>query len=120
NTTNDELVSILEHNSTIRTLEDDTLDNNESCVISKDDFNLTRGKRFQFGQGIYTAPDINVAEKYARQFSYQNERYLVVSQNRVNPATLIKISADQTGVMEYWINPSDQDVRPYGVCIRKI
>ncbi|CAF5109809.1 unnamed protein product, partial [Rotaria magnacalcarata] len=83
-------------------------------TIAKDDFNLTRGKRFQFGQGIYTAPDINVAEKYARQFSYQNERYLVVSQNRVNPATLIKISADQTGVMEYWINPSDQDVRPYG------
>ncbi|CAF4592665.1 unnamed protein product, partial [Rotaria magnacalcarata] len=35
NTTNDELVSILEHNSTIHTLQDDTLDNNESCVISK-------------------------------------------------------------------------------------
>ncbi|CAF4452773.1 unnamed protein product, partial [Rotaria magnacalcarata] len=35
NTTNDELVSIVEHNSTIHTLQDDTLTNNVSGVISK-------------------------------------------------------------------------------------
>ncbi|CAF1130212.1 unnamed protein product [Rotaria magnacalcarata] len=35
NTTNDELVSISEHNSTIYILQDDTLTNNESCVITK-------------------------------------------------------------------------------------
>ncbi|CAF4384919.1 unnamed protein product [Rotaria magnacalcarata] len=36
NTTNDELVSISEHNSTIYILQDDTLTNNEPCAITKE------------------------------------------------------------------------------------
>jgi ubiquitin len=88
--------------------------------IAIDGYNLTKGKRFLFGIGIYSTPDINVAEKYAVKFSCDSDQYLIVLQNRVNPKTLIKISADQTGVGEYWVNPTDKDIRPYGICIKKI
>jgi ubiquitin len=93
---------------------------NQAKTIAMDGYDLTKGKRFLFGYGIYSTPDIKVAEKYAIKYSYKNEQYLVVLQNRVNPTTLVKISTDETGVGEYWISPSDKDIRPYGVCIRKL
>ena len=39
-------------------------------------------------------------------------------QNRVNPATLVRIGGDVTGRGEYWVSPSDADVRPYGFLVR--
>ena len=39
-------------------------------------------------------------------------------QNRVNPATLVRIPGDVTGLGEYWLSPGDADVRPYGFLIR--
>ncbi len=92
----------------------------QAKTIAMDGYDLTKGKRFAFGHGVYSTPDINVAQKYAIKFSYQNDQYLVVLQNRVNPATLTKVSVEKTGIGEYWISPIDKDVRPYGVCIRKI
>jgi hypothetical protein len=93
---------------------------NQAKTIAMDGYDLTKGKRFAFGYGVYSTPDIKVAEKYAIKFLHGNEQYLVVLQNRVNPETLVKVSGDRTGVGEYWINSDDKDVRPYGVCIRKI
>ncbi|UJR06939.1 hypothetical protein I4U23_011228 [Adineta vaga] len=49
----------------------------------------------------------NVVERYAVKFSYNNDEYLIVLQNRVNPNTLIKLSGNQIGVGEYWVNPTD-------------
>ncbi|XP_002170157.3 uncharacterized protein LOC100200953 [Hydra vulgaris] len=83
-------------------------------------YDLTKGKMFAFGRGVYSTPNIKVAEKYAIKFLYKNEHYAVILQNRVNPTTLVKISADRIGEGEYWISPSDKDIRPYGVCIRKL
>lgn len=93
---------------------------NQAKTIAMDGYDLSKGKRFLFGQGVYSTPDINVASKYAKRFSHEGDTYLVVLQNRVNPATLIKLSANQTHVGEYWISPSDTDIRPYGICIRKL
>ena len=93
---------------------------NEAKTIAMDGFDLTKGKRFAFGYGVYSTPDIKVAEKYAKRFTYKSDQYLVVLQNRVNPQTLLKVSADQTHRGEYWISPSDKDIRPYGICIRKL
>lgn len=93
---------------------------NQAKTIAMDGYDLTKGKRFKFGRGVYSTPDIKVAEKYAKKFMYENDQCLVVLQNRVNPETLLKISADQTGVGEYWVSPDHRDVRPYGVCIRKL
>jgi len=81
---------------------------------------LTSGRQFPFTRGIYTTPDVHLAEKYAKKFTYNNERYLVIFQNRVNPANLKKVQATQPGAGEYWISPNEGDVRPYGICIRKI
>jgi hypothetical protein len=93
---------------------------NRAKSIAMDGYDLTKGKRFAYGYGVYSTPDIKVAEKYAVQFFHEGHQYLVVLQNRVNPTSLIKISADRTSVGEYWLNSSDKDVRPYGICIRKL
>ncbi len=93
---------------------------NQAKTIAMDGYNLTKGKRFLFGYGVYSTPDIKVAEKYATKFSYKGGEYLLILQNRVNPASLQRVSADRTGVGEYWISPSDKDIRPYGLCIRKV
>ncbi|CAF2954419.1 unnamed protein product [Rotaria sp. Silwood2] len=92
----------------------------QARTIAMDGFDLSKGKRFAYGHGVYSTPDINVATKYAKKFSFKGNNYLVVLQNRVNPTALIKISADRTGVGEYWVSPSEKDIRPYGVCIRKL
>ncbi|GBC27073.2 ubiquitin domain-containing protein [Rhizophagus irregularis DAOM 181602=DAOM 197198] len=66
-----------------------------SKVLIGTDYN---SKRFLFGNGIYSTPDIDVA---------------------VNPNTLIRISKEETGIGEYWISPDGADFRPYGICIKK-
>ncbi|XP_047134534.1 uncharacterized protein LOC101237461 [Hydra vulgaris] len=93
---------------------------NQAKSIAMDGYDLTKGKRFAFGVGVYSTPDIKVAEKYAIKFSHKNKQYAVILQNRVNPATVIKIPANRTDVGEYWISPSVEDIRPYGICIRKL
>ena len=80
---------------------------------------MCKGKRFLFGHGIYSTPDIKVATKYAKTFSHNGNNYRVVIQNRVNPNNLVKISKKETGVGEYWISPKETDLRPYGICIKK-
>ncbi|XP_065647846.1 uncharacterized protein LOC100200953 [Hydra vulgaris] len=93
---------------------------NQAKTFAMNGYDLTKGKIFAFGRGVYSTPNIKVAEKYAIKFLYKNEHYAVILQNRVNPTTLVKISADRFGEGEYWVSPSDKDIRPYGVCIRKL
>jgi hypothetical protein len=85
--------------------------------IAEDGFDLTKGKRFLFGKGIYTTPDIAIAQLYATKFTYKKKTYKIVIQNRVNPKNLEIIVKEGAG--EYWISPSGCDVRPYGVCIQE-
>ncbi|GBB87479.1 hypothetical protein RclHR1_13970002 [Rhizophagus clarus] len=92
---------------------------NNCKSIAEDGFLLCKGKRFAFGHGIYTTPDIDVAYLYATNFTHEGSNYKIVFQNRVNPNTLVRVSKEETGVGEYWISPNDKDVRPYGICIRK-
>jgi DNA polymerase II large subunit len=61
-----------------------------------------------------------VAFKYAEtRKQADGKTYKVVIQNRVNPKTLIKIDKVETKVGEYWISPSEEDIRPYGFCTRE-
>ncbi|RGB28547.1 hypothetical protein C1646_745800 [Rhizophagus diaphanus] len=85
--------------------------------IAETGFDVTKGKRFKFGHGIYSTPDINIATLYANTFIHNNEEYCLVFQNRVNPKTLIRIP---TNIGEYWISPNSEDIRPYGICIKKL
>src|SRR5438045_9143373 len=44
----------------------------------------------------------------------------VLFQNRVNPNNLVRLTKQETGVGEYWISPNSTDLRPYGICIKKM
>ncbi|CAG8619927.1 1216_t:CDS:2 [Funneliformis mosseae] len=88
--------------------------------IAQDGYLLCKGKRFRFGRGIYSTPDIDVASRYATKYTFNGEQYLVVFQNRVNPNNLVRISKSETGIGEYWISPDGADLRPYGLCIKKV
>ncbi|CAF0947254.1 unnamed protein product [Adineta steineri] len=87
--------------------------------IAQTGFDLTKHKRFLFGRGVYSTPDINTAKMYAPTFTFNGEQYCIVFQNRVNPKTLIKIDGSKTKHGDYWISPSADDIRPYGYCIMK-
>ncbi|CAG8695659.1 3809_t:CDS:1 [Acaulospora morrowiae] len=87
--------------------------------IADDGYLLSKGRRFTFGRGIYSTPDLNVAEKYAPEFEFEEKKYIMVFQNRVSPSDLVKIESQKTGLGEYWISPRERDVRPYGICIKR-
>ncbi|RIA83899.1 hypothetical protein C1645_880250 [Glomus cerebriforme] len=87
--------------------------------IADEGYLLCKGKRFAFGHGIYSTPNIEVASKYAAKFNFEDGNYKVVIQNRVNPNNLVKISKEETRVGDYWISPDGKDLRPYGICIKK-
>ncbi|KAN0072234.1 ubiquitin-like protein [Elaphomyces granulatus] len=86
-----------------------------NCLsIADEGFKLAKGVRFLFGRGIYSTPNIVTAEMYAQTFSSKDgKRYKVVIQNRVNPANLIKFG-------DYWVSPRDEDLRPYGLCLKEM
>jgi Ubiquitin family len=81
--------------------------------IADEGFKLSMGKRFAHGHGIYSTPNVAVAEEYAKEFLRDGARYKVVVQNRVNPNTLEKFG-------EFWVSPKDEDIRPYGICIKRV
>lgn len=87
--------------------------------IAEHGYLLTKGKRFLFGRGIYTTPNMEVAMLYTETYTYGNEKYKFIIQNRVNPNNLKQVSDSITGLGEYWISEKQEDVRPYGICVKK-
>ena len=81
--------------------------------IVKQGFRLVKGRRFAYGRGIYTTPDIGTAETYAETFERRGERYRVIIQCRVNPDNVYQYH-------NFWVSPGDRDVRPYALCVKKI
>ena len=85
-----------------------------SLSVADEGFKLAKAVRFAFGHGIYSTPNIATAEQYAKEFLLKDgKRYKVVIQSRVNPANLYKYG-------DYWVSPKDEDIRPYGLCIKKM
>ena len=86
-------------------------------------YDLSRSKRKLFGRGIYTSPSIEVAALYSEKFGHQSKMYMMVFQNRVNPDGLKIIDKDEINrsdvTDEYWLQPKDYYVRPYGICIKE-
>jgi ubiquitin len=83
--------------------------------IAEAGYKLAKGVHFAFGQGIYSSPNHTTAEAYAKEFSAQGRRYKVILQNRVNPVNLHRVASN-----DYWISPGDDDLRPYGLCIKEL
>ncbi|CAF2736742.1 unnamed protein product [Rotaria sp. Silwood2] len=92
----------------------------ENKTMAQSGYPLTQEKQYSFTNGVYSTPDINLAEKYAKKFTHNNEQYIVVFQNRVNPKTLKKLQSNSSETGGYWVSPDGTDVRPYGICIRKV
>ncbi|CAG8689890.1 2205_t:CDS:1 [Funneliformis mosseae] len=93
-----------------RTIADDGLIHSKRSKLHK----------FTFGHGIYTTPDKNLASLYSHTFIFNGSKYLILLQNRVNPKTLVRLSRKRDGDGDYWVSPSDDDLKPYGLLIKKI
>ncbi|CAB4492007.1 unnamed protein product [Rhizophagus irregularis] len=83
--------------------------------IAEKGFLLSECKRFAYGRGIYSTPEVDIAEEYATEFTHENVDYKVVFQNRVNPEGLLKVNSNT-----YWITPEEENIRPYGLCIKEV
>lgn len=86
--------------------------------IARQGYLLSKGKRFKYGKGIYSTPSIEVAELYASGFKFQGKQYHVVFQNRVSPTNME--TAQEANVGEYWVQPNENLIRPYGLCIKEL
>ena len=90
--------------------------------ISKEGFLLEKSKRFLYGKGIYSSPDLSVAKNYSQRFGHEGRHYRIILQNRVNPEKehLVIVKDGQ-----YWLCPKHDpssnvyDIRPYGVLLSK-
>lgn len=85
--------------------------------IVKGGYDTSKCVRQAYGPGIYSTPEIKVAESYATQFTYKGEDFKCILQNRVN---LKKTKEHNTGRGIYFVTPDVNDIRPYGVCLKKI
>jgi len=83
--------------------------------IAKTKYDLGKGKRFLYGRGIYSTPDPEIAEKYAKVYQYNGQRYKVLIQNRVNMEDTDYISEE-----DYFVTKNEKNIRPYGLLFKKI
>jgi hypothetical protein len=82
---------------------------------------LSHGETFNYDRGIFTTPLATVAAQYAPTFEYRGQKYRVLFQNRINPATLQQVNPSAPdSVGEFWASPKEEDVRPYNICLRKV
>ncbi|CAB4414226.1 unnamed protein product [Rhizophagus irregularis] len=84
-------------------------------AIAGEGYRLDKGKRFSYGKGIYSTPIIEIAEGYAKVFKHNGTLYKAVFQNRVNP-----VGFDEHKGGKYWVTPNEKDIRPYGLCVKKV
>jgi len=76
---------------------------------------LKTGPRHLYGYGIYSTPKHDIALQYAKTFQKNGEMYCVFIQNRVNNKKM-KLFNDNL----YWLVEQTDDIRPYGLCVKKI
>ena len=53
--------------------------------IGKKGYDLSKGKRFKYGRGIYSTPDPKIAEQYGQTFTHKGETYKIIIMNRSVP-----------------------------------
>ena len=83
--------------------------------IADEGYKLSKGINFKFGKGIYSTPEVKIAEQFAQSFTYEGVHYKVVLQNRVNP---VGLKRELHG--DYLITSEDEGIRPYGVLIKRV
>lgn len=91
--------------------------------ISDKGFLCSKGERFRFGDGIYSSPNIEVAEQFASEFQHDGKRYKVVFQNRCNPdpthLEIVNNAETRQAGGQYWVSKNDDNIRPYSICLKR-
>lgn len=89
--------------------------------IIKEGYCNDRIRRMKYGYGHYSSPNVNVAEKYAKKFTYEGKEYKMILQNRVNMLGTNVIPKEATyDSDEYWVTSDPSDLRPYGVLVKEM
>ena len=86
--------------------------------IAKYGFDEKKRVRQVYGEGDYSAPDINVASSYSPKFTYDDKTYRFVLQCRINPHTMIPIPC-RGDRGECYITKDTSDLRPYMVFVSR-
>ena len=81
--------------------------------IARTKYDLTKGKEFAYGRGIYSSSSLLVAQTYARAFTFENNQYQVIIQNRVN----LKGTAQFGNI---FVTKEEKDIRPYALLYKKV
>jgi len=93
---------------------------NAASLIAAEGYRLSRGVRFLYGPGIYSTPDPAVAEKYAATFEFQDKKYKVILQNRVNMSDTNIAKPQRYPGWEYFVTKNEDNVRPYGLLYKQM
>lgn len=82
------------------------------------------------GRGVYSTPDIKLAEKYCRKFKSKvdGKTYKVVLQNRINPEKRVKCQREDIWLVYVPQGYNDiqtktivqESVRPYGLLLKQV
>lgn len=81
------------------------------------------------GRGVYSTPDVKLAEKYCRKFKSKvdGKTYKVLLQNRINPKKRVKCQREDVWVVYVPEGSSDvqtrvvvqESIRPYGLLLQQ-
>ena len=79
------------------------------------------GPRKAYGEGIYSTPDIDIAESYSSFFTSPKtgKQYKIVLQNRVKPSAIIDLSNKSKVSKVYWLVKDEKDIRAYSICVKE-
>ncbi|XP_003391726.1 PREDICTED: uncharacterized protein LOC100640900 [Amphimedon queenslandica] len=89
--------------------------------ITKKGYDETKLIRDLHGVGHYSTPDVTVAAGYATSFLCKDKQYEAIMQNRVNLEKSKIVPKEKTYAgAEYYVTPSADDLRAYGICIREV
>ena len=83
--------------------------------IVKTKYDLSKGKRFNFGRGIYSSSDPRIAEKFSEAFQYRGRWFKVIFQNRVNME-----DTEYIAEKEYYLTKNQNNIIPYGLLIKEV
>ena len=85
--------------------------------IASKGFELRKSERQLYGKGIYSSPDPEVAEGYAKKFMHEGKEYKLMFMNRVNMNNTMEIYAD-LGI--YYVTSNESSIRPYAMLIKQV
>eukprot|EP00761_Pharyngomonas_kirbyi_P006211 gb/GECH01006217.1/.p1 GENE.gb/GECH01006217.1/~~gb/GECH01006217.1/.p1 ORF type:complete len:336 (+),score=89.29 gb/GECH01006217.1/:1-1008(+) len=86
-------------------------------IDKKNETELLQGQ----SSAIVSSPDPQFVAKNAVKFTLDGKNFEMMIQNRVNRKKLIKVPSSESNMDgECWIVPSENDIRPYGICFREV